>query len=114
MSSMNTSESHSQSPSKNQLTSWWRQFRNNPKSVSSETLSHRRAENGASPGFGAAQKHGNVGGKYSREEEADFKEYRDAFLQNRHGFSGQVFNVPLSESLSVASAEVIVQTELAS
>ncbi|CAG99171.1 Rho GTPase-activating protein [Kluyveromyces lactis] len=104
--------SHSQSPSKNQLTNWWRQFRNNPKSVSSETLSeNRRKGNGSS--VSRTNGHGSIPAFRDPSDE-DFKEYRDAFLNQRHGFSGQVFNVPLSQSLSVASAEVIVQTELSS
>lgn len=36
------------------------------------------------------------------------------FLSNRNGFTGRVFGVTLAESLSVASAEVIVQSELVS
>lgn len=45
---------------------------------------------------------------------SEYKNYRDTFLLNRHGFTGRVFGVSLSESLSVASAEVIVQSELIS
>lgn len=44
----------------------------------------------------------------------DYKKYRDAFLNNKNGFTGRVFGVSLSDSLSVASAEVIVQSELVS
>ena len=45
---------------------------------------------------------------------AEFKDHRDKFLTDRNGFVGRVFGVSLSESLSVASAEVIVQSELVS
>jgi len=45
---------------------------------------------------------------------AEFKDHRDRFLTDRNGFVGRVFGVSLSESLSVASAEVIVQSELVS
>lgn len=44
----------------------------------------------------------------------EYRSYRDDFLSNRHQFTGQVFGVPLAQSLSVASAEVIVQSELVS
>lgn len=44
----------------------------------------------------------------------DFKNRRDSFLANRNHFTGKVFGVSLSESLSIASAEVIVQSELVS
>ncbi|GAV53978.1 hypothetical protein ZYGR_0AK04800 [Zygosaccharomyces rouxii] len=44
----------------------------------------------------------------------DFKNHRDSFLANRNQFTGKVFGVSLSESLSIASAEVIVQSELVS
>lgn len=44
----------------------------------------------------------------------DFKNYRDSFLASRNHFTGKVFGVSLSESLSIASAEVIVQSELVS
>lgn len=44
----------------------------------------------------------------------DYKLYRDTFLNNKNGFNGRVFGVSLSDSLSVASAEVIVQSELVS
>lgn len=44
----------------------------------------------------------------------DYKMYRDSFLKNKHGFNGRVFGVSLSDSLSAASAEVIVQSELVS
>ena len=44
----------------------------------------------------------------------EYKDYRDKFLSNRNGFVGRVFGVSLSESLGVASAEVIVQSELVS
>lgn len=43
-----------------------------------------------------------------------YKDYRDKFLSDRNGFTGRVFGVSLAESLSVASAEVIVQSELVS
>ncbi|CDO94234.1 unnamed protein product [Kluyveromyces dobzhanskii CBS 2104] len=102
--------SQSQSPTKNQLTNWWRQFRNNPKSASLETLSENRRNDNRVP---LASGNGGRGfPEYMDPSDENFKEYRDAFLKQRHGFSGQVFNVPLSRSLSVASAEVIVQTEL--
>lgn len=42
------------------------------------------------------------------------KHHRDDFLARKHAFSGRVFGVSLVESLSVASAEVIVQSELVS
>ncbi|GAV49069.1 hypothetical protein ZYGR_0N04740 [Zygosaccharomyces rouxii] len=44
----------------------------------------------------------------------DFKNHRDSFLANRNHFTGKVFGVSLSESLGIASAEVIVQSELVS
>ncbi|AQZ16671.1 SAC7 (YDR389W) and BAG7 (YOR134W) [Zygosaccharomyces parabailii] len=44
----------------------------------------------------------------------DLKSYRDSFLASRNHFTGKVFGVSLSESLSIASAEVIVQSELVS
>lgn len=44
----------------------------------------------------------------------EYKNYRDMFLSDRNGFTGRVFGVSLSESLSIASAEVIVQSELVS
>ncbi|KAK5960965.1 GTPase-activating protein SAC7 PWA37_001487 [Arxiozyma heterogenica] len=44
----------------------------------------------------------------------DYKVYRDTFLNNKNGFNGHVFGVSLSDSLSAASAEVIVQSELVS
>lgn len=44
----------------------------------------------------------------------DYKMYRDTFLNNKHGFNGHVFGVSLCDSLSAASAEVIVQSELVS
>ncbi|KAH3900278.1 uncharacterized protein SCODWIG_01478 [Saccharomycodes ludwigii] len=42
---------------------------------------------------------------------ASYKQYRDDFLKQRHSFHGRVFGVTLQESLSTASAEVIVQSE---
>ena len=115
---------HSQSPSKNQLTNWWRQFRSNPKSASSETLSESRRKRHDKGAGMSRSGGGNQRGSGNNNRSGDnsnvnvnsesFKEYRDAFLNERHGFTGQVFNVPLSQSLSVASAEVIVQTELSS
>ncbi|GMM58751.1 GTPase-activating protein [Maudiozyma humilis] len=47
-------------------------------------------------------------------QSGEYKDYRDKFLSNRNGFVGRVFGVSLSESLGVASAEVIVQSELVS
>ena len=44
----------------------------------------------------------------------NYRNYRDKFLSDRHGFTGRVFGVSLTESLSAASAEVIVQSELVS
>ncbi|CCH58055.1 hypothetical protein TBLA_0A02560 [Henningerozyma blattae CBS 6284] len=47
-----------------------------------------------------------------QEEQNKYRSYRDNFISNRNGFTGGVFGVSLSQSLSVASAEVIVQSEL--
>lgn len=44
----------------------------------------------------------------------EYKLYRDKFLNSKNAFNGRVFGISLSESLSVASAEVIVQSELVS
>ncbi|CCE65096.1 hypothetical protein TPHA_0J02750 [Tetrapisispora phaffii CBS 4417] len=41
--------------------------------------------------------------------EQDYKEYRDKFLLNRHGFDGTVFGVPLKKSLDIANTEIMIQ-----
>lgn len=47
-------------------------------------------------------------------DQKKFRVYRDSFISNRNNFAGGVFGVSLSESLSIASAEVIVQSEMVS
>lgn len=106
--------SHSQSPSKSQIANWWRQLRSNPKAASSESLIPRRTGQVGSYSPSKETSDWRIRGLSNVRDDSDFKQYRDQFLENRHGFSGQVFNVSLTESLSVASAEVIVQTELES
>lgn len=94
----------SSSPSKNQLTFWRRQFKSTPKSISTDSLSNDKR-----PGM-RAKSHSSHMILVTKE----YKEYRDNFLTNRHSFTGQVFGVSLSDSLSIASAEVIIQSELSS
>ncbi|SCU83889.1 LAFA_0D06524g1_1 [Lachancea sp. 'fantastica'] len=106
------------SPSKNHLTQWWKQIRINPKSMSSDSLAVvGSAESSASASSSSKLRPVLMSHSRSFNSKApsdEFRSYRDSFLMNRNQFMGQVFGVPLSQSLSVASAEVIVQSELES
>ncbi|CEP60301.1 uncharacterized protein LALA0_S01e07580g [Lachancea lanzarotensis] len=103
------------SPSKNHLTQWWKQIRNNPKSMSSDSLSVAgSAEESSSSSRLRPVLMSHSRSFNSKTPSDEFRSYRDSFLMNRNQFMGQVFGVPLSQSLSVASAEVIVQSELES
>ncbi|SCV06072.1 LANO_0H21484g1_1 [Lachancea nothofagi CBS 11611] len=105
------------SPSKNHLSQWWKQIRNNPKSMSSDSLSVSNSDNlrpvlmSHSRSFNNSRRPASPPSNPNSEE---YRSYRDSFLSSRNQFMGQVFGVPLSQSLSVASAEVIVQSELVS
>ncbi|AMD22010.1 HGL330Cp [Eremothecium sinecaudum] len=108
----------SSSPAKNQIASWWRQFKNSPKSISTDSITHRGSSGQGQNRFasGNGTKFGDRPGKMPGSTDIrskDFKSYRDSFLHSRNDFTGQVFGVPLSKSLSLASAEVVVQSELA-
>ncbi|AAS53510.2 AFR139Cp [Eremothecium gossypii ATCC 10895] len=92
------------SPAKSQLAAWWRQFKNSPKSISTDSISGRER-----PLLGKPASVHAVPCAPGR----DFRTYRDSFLHSRNDFKGQVFGVPLADSLALASAEVIVQGELA-
>ncbi|SCU94974.1 LAME_0F10176g1_1 [Lachancea meyersii CBS 8951] len=107
------------SPSKNHLSQWWKQIRNNPKSMSSDSLSvsgetiHLRPLlMGHSRSFNNGRRTGSP--PPSNPQSDEYRSYRDSFLTSRNQFMGHIFGVPLSQSLSVASAEVIVQSELES
>lgn len=131
------------SPSKGHVPSFWKQFINNPKSMSSESISVPRSPTSLSrnaqpttlkrpplssrpysyntptkdrKSFSKSAKQNNNSNNTNAgtSPHAEFKNYRDMFLSNRNGFTGRVFGVTLAESLSVASAEVIVQSELVS
>ncbi|QHS72580.1 GTPase-activating protein SAC7 [Saccharomyces paradoxus] len=131
------------SPSKGHVPSFWKQFINNPKSMSSENITVPRSPNSLSRNAqpttlkrpplssrpysyntptkdrksfskSAKQNNNNNNANSGTSPHAEFKNYRDMFLSNRNGFTGRVFGVTLAESLSVASAEVIVQSELVS
>ncbi|EJS42198.1 sac7p [Saccharomyces arboricola H-6] len=131
------------SPSKGHVPSFWKQFINNPKSMSSENISVPRSPTSLSrnaqpttlnrpplssrpysyntptkdyKSFSKSTKQNNSSSNTNSgtSPHAEFKNYRDMFLSNRNGFTGRVFGVTLAESLSVASAEVIVQSELVS
>ncbi|CCK69566.1 GTPase-activating protein SAC7 KNAG_0C04640 [Huiozyma naganishii CBS 8797] len=125
---------------------FWKQFVNNPKSMSSDSLagppvangnshstvntSERTNGTGANTGISVRPNLYNRPNSYHSSPVAaakndqsktsamasstEYKIFRDTFLSNKNGFSGRVFGVALSESLSVASAEVIVQSELVS
>lgn len=105
------------SPTKNHLSLWWKQIRNNPKSMSSDSL----PVNDIKPSRPALMQHSRSFNHSRRPasppsdpNSEEYRSYRDSFLSSQHQFMGQVFGVPLSESLKVASAEVIVQSELVS
>lgn len=131
------------SPSKGHVPSFWKQFINNPKSMSSENITVPRSPTSLSRNAqpttlkrpplssrpysyntptkdrksfskSAKQNNNNNNANSGTSPHAEFKNYRDMFLSNRNGFTGRVFGVTLAESLSVASAEVIVQSELVS
>lgn len=131
------------SPSKGHVPSFWKQFINNPKSMSSESISVPRSPTSLSRSAqpttlkrpplssrpysyntptkdrksfskSAKQNSSSNNTNAGTSPHAEFKNYRDMFLSNRNGFTGRVFGVTLAESLSVASAEVIVQSELVS
>lgn len=130
---------------------FWKQFINNPKSMSSDSLTIPQRNEKDSPSTtnrptsipsstttpprimpvlstrhsfhtssntNARSSHNNSksnsNSKTITTPTDDYKKYRDAFLNNKNGFTGRVFGVALSDSLSVASAEVIVQSELVS
>ncbi|CCF58514.1 hypothetical protein KAFR_0E03630 [Kazachstania africana CBS 2517] len=119
--------SNNSSPLKgSNMSQFWKNFINNPKSMSSDSVATNTKQTGSSNGlspikrpplsrkpfsFQNDKEQTQVPGKLST---ADYKNYRDMFLSNRHDFTGRIFGVSLSESLSVASAEVIVQSELVS
>ncbi|CAG62391.1 SAC7 [Nakaseomyces glabratus] len=106
---------HSISPSRHMP--FWKNFVNNPKSVSSENLSTPSRpvyQRGHSYNHTAPKTGSPIKNEVGAAERQDFRDYRDQFLSGRNGFSGRVFGVSLEESLSVASAEVIVQSELVS
>lgn len=116
------------------MPAFWKNFVNNPKSVSSENLAPRSSRDrpdllskkGHSFHYNnsSSYKNSNAGGSPIKNEvipvgtqaqrDKEFRDYRDQFLSGRNGFTGRVFGVSLSESLSVANAEVIVQSELVS
>ncbi|CAI4038250.1 hypothetical protein SMKI_04G5920 [Saccharomyces mikatae IFO 1815] len=131
------------SPSKGHVPSFWKQFINNPKSMSSENITVPRSPTSLSrnaqpttlkrpplssrpysyntptkdrKSFSKSTKQNNTNSNNNSgtSPHAEFKNYRDMFLSSRNGFTGRVFGVTLAESLSVASAEVIVQSELVS
>lgn len=137
------SKIESVSPSKGHVPSFWKQFINNPKSMSSENITVPRSPTSLSrnaqpttlqrpplssrpysyntptkdrKSFSKSTKQNNNTNNTTSgtSPHAEFKNYRDMFLSNRNGFTGRVFGVTLAESLSVASAEVIVQSELVS
>ena len=129
--STSNSKSSNPSPSKGHMPLFWKQFVNNPKSMSTDSLSSQKKENNKSlqirPTLSSRaysynsptrdkrspiKKGMSVAPGSSPGEE--YKNYRDMFLSDRNGFTGRVFGVSLSESLSIASAEVIVQSELVS
>lgn len=116
------------SPSKSPISYFWKQLSNNPKSMSTDSLAlpplpkgqNMSASTAATLHIPVASDNREPSGKNisnlstSLSPNNEYKRYRDTFLLNRHGFTGRVFGVSLSESLSVASAEVIVQSELIS
>ncbi|CAL9730818.1 GTPase-activating protein Sac7p [Monosporozyma unispora] len=128
---------------------FWKQFINNPKSMSSDsiTIPQRNDKDSSTnhlstsipstttpprirpvlstrPNSFHTSSNSNLRSSYNKSKDSnnkimttptdDYKVYRDAFLNNKNGFTGRVFGVSLSDSLSVASAEVIVQSELVS
>lgn len=121
-------------PTKSPISLLWKQLGGNPKSMSTDSLSlpspvepdhSSKNEMGAlhMPVLSSKDNSGDLSGSNKRlsaiwdassPSSSDYRVYRDNFLSNRHGFTGRVFGVSLSESLSVASAEVIVQSELVS
>ncbi|QLL30674.1 hypothetical protein HG536_0A04890 [Torulaspora globosa] len=131
---MTNSGSGAVAPTKSPISQLWKQLGGNPKSMSTDSLSlpspvepdHRlNSEMGAvhmpvlspkenSGEFGSSNKRLSGVWGASSPSSNEYRMYRDNFLSNRHGFTGRVFGVSLSESLSVASAEVIVQSELVS
>lgn len=120
------------SPTKSPISLLWKQLSSNPKSMSTDSLSLPPAvtpdqeSNGETAGLrmpvlSSRENHvdSNTSAKRSSKpgsalNSTEYKHFRDDFLANRHGFTGGVFGVSLSESLSVASAEVIVQSGLVS
>ncbi|SCV02897.1 LAMI_0H03862g1_1 [Lachancea mirantina] len=108
------------SPSKKQLSSWWKQIRNNPKSMSSDSLAVAKGMNKRPLLRSHSRSFNHAGASPERDMRSldpsseEYRSYRDSFLSNRHQFTGQVFGVSLTRSLSLASAEVIVQSELVS
>lgn len=131
---MTNSGSGPLAPTKSPMSLLWKQLGGNPKSMSTDSLTlpspveqdHRlSSEMGAlhMPVLSSKEGSGDLSGGNRRlsniwnaasSNSSEFKVYRDTFLSSRHGFTGRVFGVSLSESLSVASAEVIVQSELVS
>lgn len=115
------------SPSKPNISALWKQWNSNPKSMSTDSLglsstASDQHKSGAGikkpvhpePGLQSANKDTMRILSSSPQPSENYKNFRDNFLSNRHGFTGRVFGVSLSESLSMASAEVIVQSELVS
>lgn len=117
----------STSPSKS-TKQFWKNFLNNPKSLSSDIISSSRREYTTDPSNGLLRRpmiskravvttpatEINVGSKEKGPTNSKYKNYRDDFVLKKHGFTGSVFGVALSDSLEIASAEVIVQIELVS
>lgn len=122
------------SPTKSPISLLWKQISGNPKSMSTDSLSlpspispgpHSNSETSGirMPVLSSRENQldSSVSGRKSPKDWAgstsksdEYKSFRDDFLANRHGFTGRVFGVSLSESLSIASAEVIVQSGLVS
>ena len=122
------------SPTKSPISLLWKQLNSNPKSMSTASLSlpspvsSNQNLNGETaclrmPVLSSRENYedSNLSAKQSSKvwsgstpNSSEYKHFRDDFLANRHGFTGRVFGVSLSESLSVASAEVIVQSGLVS
>lgn len=113
------------SPAKSPISALWKQWSNNPKSASSESLGLPSINQSKAGSDSKKSVYSDVNSQAlskntmsalssSPQPSDDYKNYRDNFLSNRHGFTGRVFGVSLSESLSIASAEVIVQSELVS
>ncbi|CCD22591.1 GTPase-activating protein SAC7 NDAI_0A04340 [Naumovozyma dairenensis CBS 421] len=126
--SKKTLKSNNPSPTKSHVPEFWKQFLNNPKSMSSDSLSPPKNSQNQSlqkrPSM-SSRAHSFNTPSSNRDRNSptkvptnlsnsNYKNYRDAFLSNKNDFTGRVFGVSLSKSLSVASAEVIVQSELVS